>query len=102
MQRRPLGVVQIKVPDEGCSKCQPRACLARWCRRPAAECDKDHTVPYDQGGKTCLCNLAPLCRRHHRAKQARGWHLEQPSSGTLIWTTPSGRRRTTYPSTYLE
>ena len=77
-------------------------CVFPGCRRPAAECDKDHTVPYDQGGKTCLCNLAPLCRRHHRAKQARGWHLEQPSSGTLIWTTPSGRRRTTHPITYLE
>ena len=77
-------------------------CVFPGCRRPAAESDKDHTVPYDQGGKTCLCNLAPLCRRHHRAKQARGWHLEQPSSGTLIWTTPSGRRCTTYPSTYPE
>ena len=77
-------------------------CVFPGCRRPAAESDKDHTVPYDQGGKTCLCNLAPLCRRHHRAKQARGWHLEQPSSGTLTWTTPSGRRCTTYPSTYPE
>jgi hypothetical protein len=24
-------------------------------------CDDDHTVPYDQGGKTCECNLAPAC-----------------------------------------
>ena len=48
-------------------------------------------MPYDQGGKTCLCNLAPLCRRHHRAKQARGWALKQVSPGVLAWTTPSGR-----------
>jgi hypothetical protein len=66
-------------------------CVFPGCRRPAAHCDKDHTLPYDQGGKTCLCNLAPLCRRHHRAKQARGWALKQVSPGVLAWTTPSGR-----------
>jgi hypothetical protein len=66
-------------------------CVFPGCRRPATQCDKDHTVPYDQGGKTCLCNLAPLCRRHHRAKQARGWALKQVSPGVLAWTTPSGR-----------
>jgi len=48
-------------------------------------------VPYDQGGKTCLCNLAPLCRRHHRTKQARGWALNQVSPGVFAWSTPSGR-----------
>jgi HNH endonuclease len=67
------------------------SCVFPGCRRPATRCDKDHTVPYDQGGKTCLCNLAPLCRRHHRAKQARGWALKQISPGILSWTTPSGR-----------
>jgi uncharacterized membrane protein YgcG len=28
------------------------------CRRPASQCDLDHTVPYDQGGLTCRCNLS--------------------------------------------
>ena len=68
-----------------------RTCAHPGCRRPAARCDIDHTVPYDQGGRTCECNLAPLCRRHHRAKQAPGWHLEQPEPGRMIWRTPSGR-----------
>lgn len=31
------------------------------CRRPATQCDLDHTVPYDQGGLTCTCNLSGLC-----------------------------------------
>jgi len=62
------------------------------CRRPAAHCDDDHTIPYDKGGKTCECNLHPLCRRHHQAKQAPGWHLAQPHPGELIWTLPSGRQ----------
>jgi len=66
-------------------------CVFPGCRRPAAQCDKDHTVPYDQGGKTCLCNLAPLCRRHHRTKQAHGWALNQVGPGILAWSTPSGR-----------
>jgi hypothetical protein len=64
------------------------------CRCPAARCDVDHTVPYHLGGRTCLCNLAPLCRRHHRVKQARGWALEQVSPGVLTWSTPAGRRYT--------
>ena len=64
------------------------------CRRPAVRCDDDHSIPFHQGGRTCECNLYPLCRRHHQTKQARGWQLSQPEPGTLIWTAPSGRRYT--------
>jgi hypothetical protein len=45
-------------------------------------------------------NLAPLCR-HHRAKQAQGWRLEQPEPGFLKWRTPSGRTYATSPTRYL-
>ena len=38
-------------------------CTAPGCRRPAARCDLDHTVPWDQGGLTCECGLAPQCKR---------------------------------------
>jgi hypothetical protein len=48
-------------------------------------------VPFDQGGATCECNISPLCRRHHRAKQAHGWHLDQNRPGEMTWRTPSGR-----------
>ena len=48
------------------------------CRRPAVRCDDDHTVPHHKGGRTCECNLHPLCRYHHKVKQAPGWHLAQP------------------------
>ena len=77
-----------------------RTCSFPGCRRPAARCDQDHTIPYDQGGRTCECNLAPLCRRHHRAKQARGWNLTQSEPGMMAWTTPSGRSYATGPATY--
>jgi hypothetical protein len=76
------------------------ACSFPGCRRPARRCDLDHTVPYDQGGRTCECDLAPLCRQHHQTKQAPGWHLEQPRPGTLTWTAPHGRRYTTTPEPY--
>jgi Domain of unknown function (DUF222) len=76
-------------------------CVIRGCRSPAARCDLDHTVPYDQGGRTCECNLAPLCRHHHRAKQAHGWRLEQPEPGVFTWSTPSGRVYTTGPTEHV-
>jgi Domain of unknown function (DUF222) len=72
-------------------------CSAPGCRQPVTRCDLDHTVPYDQDGRTCECNLAPLCRHHHRCKQSEGWHLDQPAPGVMTWTTPAGRRYTTTP-----
>jgi len=75
-------------------------CAFPGCRRPAARCDEDHTVPYDQGGRTCECNLAPLCRRHHRAKQAPGWHLTQDQPGQMTWRLPSGRSYATCAEPY--
>jgi hypothetical protein len=76
-------------------------CTAPGCGRPAARCDLDHTVPWDQGGITCECDLAPLCRHHHKCKQAQGWRLEQPQPGVLRWRTPSGRTYVTGPTAYL-
>ncbi|HUB42206.1 MAG TPA: HNH endonuclease signature motif containing protein [Streptosporangiaceae bacterium] len=68
-----------------------RRCAFPGCRRPAIRCDLDHTVPFDEGGRSCECNLAPLCRRHHQAKQAPGWCLEQLRPGAMTWRMPSGR-----------
>jgi uncharacterized protein DUF222 len=75
-------------------------CTAPGCGRPAARCDLDHTVAWEQGGLTCECDLAPLCRHHHRCKQAEGWRLDQPEPGVLIWRTPSGRSYATRPTQY--
>ena len=79
---------------------QQPACSFPGCRRPAHHCDLDHTTPYHQGGPTCTCNLAPLCRRHHRAKQAHGWQLQQPQPAVMIWTLPHGRSYRTTPDRY--
>jgi len=77
-----------------------RTCSFPVCRQPAGRIDQDHTIPFDQAGRTCECNCAPFCRTHHQAKQAPGWHVEQPEPGTLIWKVPSGRSYTVVPDTY--
>ena len=74
-------------------------CDAPGCNAQALYSDLDHTTPYPDG-PTDQCNLGPKCRRHHRAKQAPGWHVEQPQPGTTRWTLPNGRNHTTTPTTY--
>jgi hypothetical protein len=49
-------------------------CTGPGCRRPADRCDFEHNIPYEAGGRTCLCNGNPACRHDHRAKQDPGWH----------------------------
>jgi len=71
------------------------------CRRPASRCDLDHTVPYDQGGLTCPCNISGGCRHDHRMKGSTAWRLRQPRPGTLIWTAPSGLSWTITPQPYV-
>jgi hypothetical protein len=68
-----------------------RTCAFPGCSRAASRCDLDHTRAYRKGGMTCECNLAPLCRKHHQAKQTPGWLLEQPRPGHLTWHLPHQR-----------
>jgi hypothetical protein len=42
----------------------------------------------------------PLCRRHHRAKQAPGWQLAQDQPGRMTWRLPSGREYQTVGEPY--
>lgn len=64
-------------------------CVFPHCHTPARSCDLDHIAAYPQG-PTCACNLAPLCRRHHRAKTARRWTYLMLHAGTYYWRAPSG------------
>jgi len=83
-------------------KARNARCTAPGCGRPAASCDLDHTIAWEHGALTCECGLAPLCRHHHRCKQAEGWSLEQPQPGVLRWRAPSGRAYTTAPTVYSD
>jgi Domain of unknown function (DUF222) len=75
-------------------------CTSPVCRRPAAQCDVDHNIPYEAGGRTCLCDTGPKCRHDHRLKQHPKWKVDQLPDGTFRWTTPSGRTYTTEPTRY--
>jgi hypothetical protein len=39
------------------------SCTFPPCRRPAAQSDYEHSVPFEAGGRTCLCEAGPLCKR---------------------------------------
>ena len=67
-------------------------CMFPWCTRPARASDCDHVVPHAAGGATCDCNLAPLCRRHHRLKTHTRWRYVALEPGAFLWTTPHGYR----------
>ncbi len=64
-----------------------RHCVFPWCSRPARRCDHDHVIPHPDG-PTCACNLAPLCRRHHRLKTHGRWRYVVLDPGTYLWTSP--------------
>jgi hypothetical protein len=77
-------------------------CVFPWCTRPARRlpptqhragehgCDCDHVTPHARGGVTCTCQLAPLCRRHHRLKTHGGWTYTILEPGSYLWRSPHG------------
>ncbi|GAB2883975.1 HNH endonuclease signature motif containing protein [Nocardioides pacificus] len=73
------------------------SCVFPWCTRPARKlkpdghrADCDHVREHAAGGDTCSCNLAPLCRRHHRHKTHSPWSYTVIDPGTFLWTSPQG------------
>jgi Domain of unknown function (DUF222) len=82
------------------SQIRHTTCTSPVCRRPAAQCDHEHNIPYEAGGRTCLCNTGPKCRHDHRLKQHPRWKVDQLPDGTFRWTTPSGRSYDTEPTRY--
>lgn len=99
--------IHIK-PGQATPNYRPGIALSRWvrardrhcrfpgCRRPAANCDLDHLVPFPAGA-TSDANLACLCRRHHRLKTHTGWKVQRHPDDTLQWTSPRGRVYYTFP-----
>ena len=82
-------------------RARDRHCRFPGCRRPAVQCDLDHTIPFDltfkAGGRTVYANLGCVCRFHHRVKQFPGWHVSQDQDGTFTWTDPTGQVFVTRP-----
>jgi hypothetical protein len=74
-----------------------RTCVHPGCRMSATQCDLDHTEEWAVGGLTTLCNLAPLCRYHHRLKHLTAWSYRKLVDGSIEWTTQFGLHYITHP-----
>jgi 5-methylcytosine-specific restriction endonuclease McrA len=61
-------------------------CVYPYCTRSAEACDLDHIHPHAQGGATCGCNLAALCRGHHRFKTSGAATYRMLSPGSYRWS----------------
>ncbi len=82
-----------------------RRCRFPGCRRPSRRCDLDHVHawrPDGRGGETCVDNLVPLCRFHHRCKHSPGWSVRVGPDRAVTWRTPTGHHWTDPPPTVWE
>jgi hypothetical protein len=82
-------------------KARDGRCRFPGCTISARLCDVDHVIAWPVG-ITDPVNLACLCRRHHRTKQRPGWRVRLELDGTMVWTDPIGRERTTTPVDHLQ
>lgn len=71
-------------------------CVFPGCAMPAHLCDWDHVIPWP-AGPTCACNLAPLCRYHHRLKTHTRWRITLDADRRVTWRSPTGRSYVVYP-----
>jgi hypothetical protein len=71
------------------------SCIHPDCDVPFDECRIHHVVPWEQGGRSELDNLAPLCesRKHHHLVHEGGWTLTMRPDRVATFTRPDG---TTY------
>ncbi|WP_370107438.1 hypothetical protein [Nocardioides sp.] len=113
-----IAVDSYEIPDRISQRVRLKrpTCVFPHCTRTSARTDLDHIdeyVPPDQGGpsgQTSTANLAPLCRRHHRAKThpspvpsneagstSIAWDYEQLTPTTWLWTSPHDLRFLVHP-----
>ena len=113
-----IAVDSYEIPDRISQRVKLKrpTCVFPHCTRTSARVDLDHIdeyVPPDRGGppgQTSTANLAPLCRRHHRAKThpspvpsneagstTIAWDYQQLTPTTWLWTSPHDLRFLVHP-----
>ncbi len=104
-----IAVDSYEIPDRISQRVRLKrpTCVFPHCTRTSARTDLDHIdeyVPPDQGGppgQTATDRLAPLCRRHHRAKTHPSpdgrWDYQQLTPTTWLWTSPHSLRFLVHP-----
>lgn len=67
-----------------------QVCTGPGCLRPARDCDMDHRLDWQCGGKTADTNLSPLCEHHHVLKTKSRWMLDSDEvTGAKWWVSPT-------------
>ena len=104
-----IAVDSYEIPDRISQRVRLKrpTCVFPHCTRTSTRTDLDHIdeyVPPDRGGppgQTATNRLAPLCRRHHRAKTHPSpdgqWDYVQLTTTTWLWTSPHGLRFLVHP-----
>ena len=113
-----IAVDAYEIPDRISTRIKLKrpTCVFPHCTRTSTRVDLDHIdeyVPPDRGGppgQTATDRLAPLCRRHHRAKThpspvpsneagstTIAWDYVQLTPTTWLWTSPHGIRYLVHP-----
>ncbi|MEL0284917.1 MAG: HNH endonuclease signature motif containing protein, partial [Ilumatobacter sp.] len=69
-----------------------RTCAHPHCSAAFSRCQIHHVVPWEQGGRTDLDNLIPLCTEHHHLVHEGGWSIELHDDRTITLTRPDGTR----------
>jgi hypothetical protein len=69
-----------------------QTCRFAGCTRPASTSEADHTLEWRNGGETSLENLVSLCTSHHHVRHGDQWTYVRHDDGTIVWTSPTGRR----------
>jgi hypothetical protein len=71
---------------------QHPTCTRPGCNRSARDCDMDHIIDWQYGGKTSADNLGPGCEPDHRLRHNSCWDVHvDPDTGEIYWTSPTGR-----------
>jgi hypothetical protein len=91
-----------KAEDLAFIRARDRTCRAPGCRRPARQCDVDHTDDWARSHDSRQCNLACYCRLHHRFKHLKQSRLIQITPGTMGLKTPLGQHLVTHPEPYVD
>ncbi len=104
-----IAVDSYEIPDRISQRVRLKrpTCVFPHCTRTSTRTDLDHIdeyVPPDRGGppgQTATDTLAPLCRRHHRAKTHPSpdgqWDYHQLTPTTWLWTSPHDLRYLVHP-----
>ena len=74
------------------------SCAWAGCQAPIGWCQAHHIHEWERGGPTDLCNLVPLCSRHHHRVHEGRWTITMASDRSLRLHRPDGQLHATVPT----